>query len=112
MDFSDQDTPASLLTLAMPDGASEAMGDWVLAAACATADPEIFFPTPGKPGLKAKKVCARCLVRPDCLQYALASGQDWGVWGGLDEAERQRLARRRKRLRARTQKGATAGGVA
>jgi WhiB family transcriptional regulator, redox-sensing transcriptional regulator len=115
MDSYDRVSPsgtASLLTtFGMLDEASEAMGNWTLMAACATADPGLFFPVAGIPGLKAKKVCARCLVRSDCLRYALASGQDWGIRGGLDAAERRRLARRQRRRRPRTQGEITAGGV-
>ena len=46
---------------------------------------------------KAKAVCARCTVTEICLQYALESGQDSGVWGGLSEDERRALKRRRAR---------------
>ena len=62
--------------------------DWRDKAACLTADPELFFPV-GNTGPavdqidKAKAVCARCTVTEICLQYALETGQDSGVWGGL-----------------------------
>ncbi len=93
---------------ALPAEVPPAMGDWVLGAACAVADPEIFFPATGKTDVKAKAVCARCRVRRDCLEYSLATGQPWGVWGGLNEAERRSLARRRRQHQAR----ATTGGAA
>jgi WhiB family redox-sensing transcriptional regulator len=66
--------------------------------ACRDEDPELFFPvgTSG-PALvqteAAKTVCRRCPIRPQCLSWALTSGQDAGVWGGLDENERRRLRR-------------------
>ncbi|MGA4838315.1 WhiB family transcriptional regulator [Streptomyces sp. G45] len=66
--------------------------DWILRAACADEDPELFFPvgTTG-PALRdekeAKRVCRRCPVARECLAYALASGQTSGVWGGKDEHE-------------------------
>ena len=82
---------------AILDAASDAMGDWVLAAACATADPGIFFPDNGSPDDEAKRICGRCPVRSDCLEYSLRTGPHWGVWGGLNEVERNSLARRRKR---------------
>ena len=62
--------------------------------ACRDEDPELFFPigTTG-PAIaqieEAKKVCRRCDVREQCLQWALEAGQDHGVWGGLSEDERR-----------------------
>lgn len=35
----------------------------------------------------AKRVCAGCSVRGECLAFGLATGQRHGIWGGLDEAE-------------------------
>ncbi|MCB1340268.1 MAG: WhiB family transcriptional regulator, partial [Pseudooceanicola sp.] len=67
-------------------------------------DPELFFPV-GNTGPavdqieKAKAVCATCTVTEICLQYALESGQDSGVWGGLSEDERRALKRRAARAR-------------
>jgi WhiB family redox-sensing transcriptional regulator len=64
-------------------------------------DPDLFFPigTTG-PALaqvqRAKTVCARCEVRGECLEWALATGQDCGVWGGLSEDERRILTRSRR----------------
>ena len=49
----------------------------------------------------AKQVCQRCAVMEPCLQWALESGQDSGVWGGLSEDERRALKRRSARIRAR-----------
>jgi WhiB family redox-sensing transcriptional regulator len=73
--------------------------DWRHEAACRDEDPELFFPigTTG-PALHqiedAKAVCRRCDVVTDCLDWALSSGQDAGVWGGLSEDERRALKRR------------------
>lgn len=80
--------------------------DWRHRAACRDHDPELFFPigTTG-PALtqvdQAKAVCRRCAVREDCLAWAMHSGQDCGVWGGLSDDERRAL-KRRGRVRART----------
>ena len=57
-------------------------------------DPELFFPVGNTgPALaqidRAKQVCAGCAVRVPCLEWALASGQDAGVWGGTTEDERR-----------------------
>src|SRR5258708_17067099 len=64
--------------------------DWRNYAACRDVDPELFFPIGNTgPALlqidEAKQVCARCKVSEACLQWALDSGQDSGVWGGLRE---------------------------
>jgi WhiB family redox-sensing transcriptional regulator len=68
--------------------------DWWRSAACRTADPEMFFPVSSVgPGhdetARAKEVCAACLVRRQCLQFALATRQAHGVWGGTTEEERR-----------------------
>lgn len=76
--------------------------DWRHRAACRDEDPELFFPvgTTG-PALvqtaDAKAVCARCPVAAECLTWALETGQDAGVWGGMSEDERRALRRRPRR---------------
>ena len=81
--------------------------DWRHDAICRDEDPELFFPvgTSG-PALmqiaEAKSVCRRCPVTESCLQWALESGQDAGVWGGMSEDERRALKRRSSRPSART----------
>ena len=69
---------------------------WRDAAACRGVDPEVFFPERGESVAKAKKVCAGCPVRDECLEYAEETLQKFGVWGGL--SERQRRRRRRGRV--------------
>ena len=75
--------------------------DWRDDAACHDADPELFFPvgTAG-PALvqvdRAKQICAGCTVRTQCLEWALASGQEAGVWGGTSDDERRALRRMRQ----------------
>ncbi len=75
--------------------------NWRMSAACRDTDPELFFPvgTAG-PALvqlgQAKRICATCPVRLACLDWALASGQEVGVWGGMSEDERRILWRLRK----------------
>src|SRR5215831_11880273 len=75
--------------------------DWRARAACATADPDLFFPiSPGelsrRQERRAKAFCAICHVRTECLAFALETRQVHGVWGGLGENERIRLMRRRR----------------
>lgn len=69
---------------------------WRESAACRDADHELFFPISAAGSSlaeirKAKAICARCPVQPECLRYALATGQEYGIWGGYDEHERRRL---------------------
>jgi WhiB family transcriptional regulator, redox-sensing transcriptional regulator len=85
---------------------SETLMDWRHRAACRDADPELFFPIGNTgPALlqieEAKAVCRRCNVVDLCLQWALETGQDAGVWGGMSEEERRALKRRAARSRAR-----------
>jgi hypothetical protein len=67
-------------------------GDWRGRALCAQVDPDIFFPDKGESPAAAKRVCASCEVRAECLQDALDRGERFGVWGGLSERERRVLA--------------------
>ena len=81
--------------------------DWRHRAACRDEDPELFFPvgTSGPALLQiaeAKAVCHRCTVASNCLAWALESGQDAGVWGGMSEDERRALKRRASRTRQRS----------
>jgi WhiB family redox-sensing transcriptional regulator len=64
---------------------------WQERALCAQTDPEAFFPEKGGSTREAKKVCLGCEVRGDCLEYALAHDERFGIWGGLSERERRRL---------------------
>ncbi|MGX1758613.1 WhiB family transcriptional regulator [Streptomyces lydicus] len=81
--------------------------DWRHDAVCREVDPEIFFPVGNTgPALlqieEAKAVCRRCPVMGQCLQWALESRQDTGVWGGMSEEERRAMRRRAARNRARS----------
>ena len=67
---------------------------WQTDALCAQTDPEAFFPEKGGSTREAKKVCARCEVRAECLEYALAHDERFGIWGGLSERERRKLKKR------------------
>jgi WhiB family redox-sensing transcriptional regulator len=70
--------------------------EWSSRAACLSAEPEQFFPVGGaaaadRESAAAKQVCARCDVLAQCREYALATRQPFGVWGGLDEEERRAI---------------------
>ena len=60
---------------------------------CAQTDPEEFFPAKGDSDTvkRAKAVCAECPVKAECLEAALENREQYGVWGGLNVTERQRL---------------------
>jgi WhiB family redox-sensing transcriptional regulator len=69
---------------------------WWSRAACRSADPELFFPVSAAGPSRAetaaaKAVCAGCEVRRECLDFALATRQPYGVWGGTSPEERQVL---------------------
>lgn len=72
--------------------------DWRHQAACRDVDPEIFFPvgTTG-PALAqiqaAQSICGTCNVQRECLDWALETGQDAGIWGGTTEEERREMRR-------------------
>jgi len=73
--------------------------DWRTLSECRDSDPNLFFPV-GSTGpaveqiAAAKKICASCPVNEECLQYALETNQEAGVWGGYAEDERRRLRKR------------------
>ena len=85
--------PASSLVLANADYT------WRKSAICRDTDPDLFFPV-GTTGYalvqidKAKQVCTECPVCEECLQYALETNQDSGIWGGTSEEERRHIRRR------------------
>ena len=66
---------------------------WQDRALCAQTDPEAFFPEKGGSTREAKRICSGCEVRAECLEYALANDERFGIWGGLSERERRRLKR-------------------
>ena len=73
---------------------------WQDMANCLGVDPDLFFPERGASTREAKEVCKGCVVRDDCLEYALANGEKFGIWGGMSERERRRIRRQRAMARA------------
>lgn len=67
---------------------------WSVYATCSQADPEAWFPDKGGSTRDAKKICFECPVRRQCLEYALANDERFGVWGGLSERERRKLRKK------------------
>lgn len=66
---------------------------WQERALCAQTDPEAFFPEKGGSTREAKRICTRCEVRAECLEFALTHDERFGIWGGLSERERRRAKR-------------------
>lgn len=86
----------SILASALALGSADY--SWRHEAICRETDPELFFPvgTTGQALLqidRAKEVCAECTVRISCLQFALETNQDSGIWGGTSEEERRNIRR-------------------
>src|SRR5438270_13233553 len=84
--------------------AVEPESDWRSRAACKGIDPEHFFSSDDEVASKheraeresaAKAVCMRCDVRRECLSYAIAAGERYGIWGGMNAQERRAVARAR-----------------
>ena len=81
--------------------------DWRKQGACLSADPDLFFPVSSR-GVsatqidRAKSVCASCPVRARCLDFALSTQQQFGIWGGTTEDERKRMSRRARRQLSRS----------
>jgi WhiB family redox-sensing transcriptional regulator len=94
-------------------------GEWRAQAACRSVDPDLFFPL-GRTGAvldhieAARAVCHDCTVRVDCLEFALATHQDDGIWGGTTEEERRRLRTTRPagESGSASSPGGTTGGAA
>ena len=79
--------------------------NWRAVGACLNADPDLFFPIssagPAEQQIvRAKVICAGCGVRRDCLEFALAQDQVYGIWGGTTPEDRQRERRRKRRAAA------------
>ena len=75
------------------DRKRQSRNQWQDRALCA-GWPEPFFPADGN-DFDAKQICSSCEVRTECLDYALARNERFGIWGGLSERERRNLKRRK-----------------
>lgn len=81
---------------AMYDDTTQPLDDnWQDDANCLGVDPDLFFPERGASTREAKEVCRGCVVREQCLEFALQNGEKFGIWGGLSERERRRIRRQR-----------------
>ncbi len=69
---------------------------WRKEANCRGLDPDLFYPERGVSTREAKEVCRGCVVREECLEFALANGEKFGIWGGKSERERRRIRKARR----------------
>ena len=99
---------ASRLQRQVPAGHPAEDRSWQDQANCLGVDPDLFFPERGASTREAKEVCRGCVVREECLEYALTNGEKFGIWGGMSERERRRL----RRARALARRGLSPTGVA
>ena len=70
--------------------------EWMQQGACRFEPPATFFPHDGVGVEVAKKICATCVVREACLEYALDNRIEHGVWGGTSEKQRRRMIKQRR----------------
>ena len=70
---------------------------WQDLAACREFSVESFYPPTDQEGDEAKAICFTCPVREQCLEFALAVGERFGIWGGMTAQERRYLMARRRR---------------
>ncbi len=78
---------------------------WQSRANCMGVDPDLFFPERGASTKEAKEVCRGCVVKDECLEFALRNSEKFGIWGGMSERERRRV----RRARAMAARSANAG---
>ncbi len=69
--------------------------DWMDRGLCRSYPPETFFPSDGVGVEVAKRICAECPVKAECLDHALDNRIDHGVWGGTSERQRRRILKAR-----------------
>jgi WhiB family transcriptional regulator, redox-sensing transcriptional regulator len=89
---------SELSTMNAPEPAATDRSEWRSLSACRGEDPDLFFPAARTVTVfvqlaRAKAICARCPVTDECLRYALTTGQQYGVWGGTSEEERNSMRR-------------------
>lgn len=72
--------------------------DWMLEGSCSYSETDLFFPVGSsmkamKQATEAKAICMECPVVNECLDYAIRTNQDSGIWGGADEEQRKSIRR-------------------
>ncbi len=82
---------------------------WQDQAACRALAVETFFPPAEQESEVAKAVCSTCTVRQPCLEFAIAEGERFGIWGGLTSQERRTVAMKQRKARLGAPAEADAG---
>jgi WhiB family transcriptional regulator, redox-sensing transcriptional regulator len=75
--------------------------EWSVAAACRGSEGSLFYSADSAERKEdrlereqlAKRICAGCAVRDECLRAAVERHESYGIWGGLNEFERRALTR-------------------
>ncbi len=75
--------------------------EWQDGANCTGANANLFFPERGASTRTAKGICRECNVRLECLEFAITTGEKFGIWGGMSERERRRVRKERQVAAAR-----------
>jgi WhiB family redox-sensing transcriptional regulator len=70
--------------------------EWQERGACRGIDVALFFPVVEHEACEAKAICSMCPVRMRCLEFALAEGERFGIWGGYTTLERKELLAERR----------------
>ncbi len=86
------------IALSAPD--PDSTTGWMALGLCRMYSPSTFFPSDGVGVDKARKICAGCPVKTECLEHALEHRIEHGVWGGCSERERRRILKRRRDVAA------------
>lgn len=74
--------------------------DWTEKAACKGQPRDVFFPEPGtSAATRAREICVGCPIRRECLEFAIETRQEYGIWGGMNAGERQLFENKRARRR-------------
>lgn len=72
--------------------------DWRQEGQCSQTDPELFFPEQGGSSTReAQKICLGCKVAEQCLEFAIANNEQFGIWGGLTRRERDKWVKQRQK---------------
>jgi hypothetical protein len=77
---------------------------WRQFALCRDHDAELWFPSATDSDAAAMAICQACPVRLDCLGWAIAYNERFGIWGGVS-------ARGRQRMRAETRRAQTSNST-
>lgn len=67
--------------------------EWMQEAVCTQVDADLWFPDKGGSSRPAKNICRACPVQAECLEHALEAHELFGIWGGVSERDRRKLAR-------------------